>query len=68
MGLLFVNFDTGTTLQLTGTARILWDPEGYRGLRGADRAVEVDVREVVEIEGRGPLGWRFVEYSSFNPR
>ena len=29
-------------------------------------AVEVD--EIVEIEGRGPFGWRFVEYSPFNPR
>ena len=68
VGLLFVNFDTGTTLQLTGTARILWGSEADRGLRGAERAIEVDVREVVEIEGRGPLGWRFVEYSPFNPR
>jgi hypothetical protein len=24
--------------------------------------------EIVEIEGRGPVGWRFVEYSPFNPR
>jgi hypothetical protein len=68
VGLSFVSFDTGTTLQLTGTARILWDSEAYRGMRGADRAIEVDVREIVEIEGRGPLGWRFLEYSPFNPR
>jgi len=28
----------------------------------------VEVDAIVEIEGRGPLGWRFVEYSPFNPR
>jgi len=68
VGLLFVAFDTGTTLQLTGRARILWDVSDRAGLPGAERAVEVEVDEVVEIAGQGPLGWRFVEYSPFNPR
>jgi len=68
VGLLFVAFDTGTTLQLTGRARILWDVLDRAGLPGAERAVEVEVDEVVEIAGQGPLGWRFVEYSPFNPR
>jgi uncharacterized protein len=68
VGLLFVDFDTGATLQLTGRARILWEPEALAPLRGADRALEVEIDEIVEIEGRGPLGWRFVEYSPFNPR
>jgi len=65
VGLLFVDFDTGTTLQLTGRARILWEPEA---LNGAVRAVAVEIDEIVEIEGQGPLGWRFVGYSPFNPR
>ena len=68
VGLLFVDFDTGTTRQLTGRARILWDRADYAGLPGAERAVEITIDEVVEIAGRGPLGWRFVEYSPFNPR
>ena len=68
VGLLFVDFDTGTTLQLTGRARILWEREDYAALKGAERAVEVDIDEIVEIAGQGPLGWRFVEYSPFNPR
>ena len=65
VGLLFVDFDTGTTLQLTGRAKILWEPEA---LNGAVRAVAVEIDEIVEIEGQGPLGWRFVGYSPFNPR
>jgi predicted pyridoxine 5'-phosphate oxidase superfamily flavin-nucleotide-binding protein len=68
VGLLFVDFDTGTTLQLTGRARILWEPEALAPMKGAERAVAVAVDEIVEIAGRGPLGWRFVEYSPFNPR
>jgi len=68
VGLLFVDFDTGTTLQLTGRARILWTPEDYAELKGAHRATEVGIDEVVEIAGQGPLGWRFLEYSPFNPR
>ena len=68
VGLLFVAFDTGTTLQLTGRARILWEVADRAGLPGAERAVEVEVDEAVELAGQGPLGWRFVEYSPFNPR
>jgi uncharacterized protein len=63
VGLLFVDFETGTTLQLTGQARILWEPDA-----SAERVIEVDIEEVVEIAGDGPLGWRFVDYSPFNPR
>jgi len=68
VGLLFVDFDSGTTLQLTGKARILWDREDFLDLPGAERAVEVEIDEVVETAGQGPLGWRFLDYSPFNPR
>lgn len=68
VGLLFADFDSGTTLQLTGRARILWNREDFRDLPGAERAVEVEIDEIVEIAGPGPLGWRFLDYSPFNPR
>jgi predicted pyridoxine 5'-phosphate oxidase superfamily flavin-nucleotide-binding protein len=68
VGLLFPDFDTGTTLQLTGRARIIWAREELADLAGAERAVDLEVDEVVEIEGAGPLGWRFLDYSPFNPR
>ena len=68
VGLLLVDFETGTTLQLTGRARILWERAALAGLEGAERALAVEVDAIVEIEGRGPLGWRLVEYSPFNPR
>jgi predicted pyridoxine 5'-phosphate oxidase superfamily flavin-nucleotide-binding protein len=68
VGLLFVDFETGTTLQLTGRARIVWEHAEYRDLPGAERAIAVEIEEVVEIAGNGPLGWRFLDYSLFNPR
>jgi len=68
VGLLFVDFDTATTIQITGRARILWDPNAYADLKGALRAIQITIDEIVEIAGHGRLGWRFVEYSPFNPR
>jgi uncharacterized protein len=68
VGLLFADFETGATVQLTGRACIRWEREAFADLPGAERAVEVEIDEVVEIDGGGGLGWRLVEYSPFNPR
>lgn len=48
-GLLFVNFEEGHTLQLSGTARVVWD---------AARLVEFRVAEVLETINATPLRWR----------
>ena len=53
-GLLFLDFERGARLMLTGTARIEWDPARARQVPDAERLVELDVEEVVEMgtEGR----------------
>jgi len=66
-GLLFIDFESGSTLQLTGRARILWDRERTAEFAGAERLVEFDVDEVVEIAGAHSLEWRFLDYSPENP-
>ena len=66
-GLLFVEFERGDTLQLTGRALINWDTERAAEYAGAERVVEFDVHEVVETAGAVSLRWRFEEYSPFNP-
>lgn len=66
-GLLFVNFETGTTLQITGKARIEWDPEAAKEFAGAERVVEFEAEQVIEIPNAVPLRWNFIGYSSFNP-
>lgn len=66
-GLLFIDFDGGGTLQLTGRARIVWNAEAAREFAGAERVVEFDVDGVVEIAGVTSLAWRFLDNSPVNP-
>jgi predicted pyridoxine 5'-phosphate oxidase superfamily flavin-nucleotide-binding protein len=48
VGLLFVNFGSGDTLQLSGRARIDWDIAARATMPGAERVVEVAIDAVVE--------------------
>jgi uncharacterized protein len=57
--LLFVDFEGGRTLELTGRARVIGDEP---------RVVEFDVDGAVDNPAGSPLRWRFVDYSPFNPR
>ncbi len=66
-GLLFVNFENGDTLQVSGRAGIIWDEGRAAEFAGAERVVEFDVEEVVDTRGALPLRWRLEEYSPFNP-
>lgn len=56
-GLLFVDFVTGSLLQLTGRASIEWDPEVVAQVPGARRLVVFDVEELVELPRALPLRW-----------
>ncbi|MCP3143455.1 pyridoxamine 5'-phosphate oxidase family protein [Pyxidicoccus xibeiensis] len=67
-GLLFIDFEAGGTLQLTGTARATWEPERLARHAGAKRVVDFQVEEVHELRGVTSLRWRFLDYSRFNPR
>lgn len=57
-GFLFVDFGTGSLLQLTGTTSIDWDSEEIARFPGARRLVTVDVEEVVELPSTLNLRWR----------
>lgn len=57
-GLLFLDWTTGTVLQLTGEARTEF---------GAERRVRFTVTEVVETPSAVPLRWSAPEYSPANP-
>ncbi|MFI5881797.1 pyridoxamine 5'-phosphate oxidase family protein [Streptomyces sp. NPDC051554] len=59
-GLLFLDWTTGTTLQLTGEARTEFGADGERRVRFA-------VTEVVESAAALPLRWSAPEYSPANP-
>ena len=66
-GLLFIDFDSGRTLQLTGTASIDWNPERARDFSGAERVVDFAVDEAIANDDGFPLIVRFRQYSRFNP-
>lgn len=66
-GLLFLDFGSGGTLQLTGKARILWDAEEAERFSGAERVVSFAIEEAIETAGAFPLRYRLQEYSPFNP-
>jgi predicted pyridoxine 5'-phosphate oxidase superfamily flavin-nucleotide-binding protein len=57
-GLLFLDFERGDLLQLTGRARILWEPE---------TAVRLTVEEVREVPGGSPLRYELVEAWPVHP-
>ncbi len=67
-GLLFLDWEHGHTLQLTGKARVNWDPESAKAYPGALRVVEFEIAAAVQIDQASPLRWEFVDYSRFNPR
>lgn len=49
-GLLFIDFEQGGTLQLTGKAEISWDLEGTAELPGAERQIVFQIDRIVEIQ------------------
>jgi uncharacterized protein len=67
VGLIFINFEEGSTLQITGRAKILWDTEIVSSFLGAERVVLLRVDQVLENSENGSMQWEFVDYSPYNP-
>jgi uncharacterized membrane protein len=66
-GLLFVDWETGSTLQLTGRAQIIWDAQALRSRPGAERLVEVKLDAVRQHERALPAHWNLIESYRRNP-
>jgi hypothetical protein len=56
-GFLFVDFETGSLLQLTGRATIDWESEAVARVPGARRLVAFDIEEIVELPMAVALRW-----------
>jgi uncharacterized protein len=63
-GLLVPDWRTGSTIALTGTARIDWEHEGTAG---AQCSIDFTVTELVELTKANPLRWSAPELSPANP-
>lgn len=57
IGLLFVDFDKGSLLQLTGIATIDWDSDEVAKYPGAQRLICVSIEEIVRLDAVLPLRW-----------
>ena len=66
-GLLFLDFETGGTLQLAGQARIIWDETEISQYIGAERLVSYQISQILETPKALPVDWSFLEHSPFNP-
>ena len=62
-GLLFMDFDSGDTLQLSGEAEILWGAEHTGRFPGAQRVLAFQIEETLRIERALPIAWTFKGYS-----
>lgn len=72
-GLVFIDFELGTTLQLTGRAEILWDEEDPHfetgdETGGTKRFWELHIDRWLQIEKAHALEWSFLDYSPYNPQ
>lgn len=61
--LLFVDFDTGTQLQLQGRAEIVWDGPEHAGLAGSQRLWRFHVTRGWRREHALPLRWTAPEFA-----
>jgi hypothetical protein len=66
-GLLFVDFESGRALQLTGRAEIDWDEAHAAAVPGAHRLLRVTPARVIESRGALAVRGTLVEPSPFNP-
>lgn len=57
-GIVFIDFESGSTLQITGQARVIW---------GEKRTVEFQITQIIETAQSISLRGRLLEASPFNP-
>ncbi len=64
-GLLFVDFDRGNLMYLTGTAEIIWDGDEIQSFAGAERLLRFHLLAGYRVEGSLPLRWSAPAFSPF---
>jgi ferredoxin-NADP reductase/predicted pyridoxine 5'-phosphate oxidase superfamily flavin-nucleotide-binding protein len=62
-GVLFIDFDSGDLLTLTGTAEVVWDREDLKDFDGAERAWRFHVDSGWRLREALPLRWAFRDLS-----
>jgi uncharacterized protein len=66
-GLMFIDFETGSTLQLSGRAAVVWSPDPEDHPQETGRAVSFEPTRIVERDHALALRWSLRGYSPYNP-
>jgi len=64
-GLLFIDFQQGDLLYLTGTAAVIWEGEEIRHYAGAERLLRFQLQRGYRVTGSLPMRWSEPEFSPF---
>jgi uncharacterized protein len=67
-GLLFVDFEQGDLLYLTGTAEVVWEGTEVLAYEGAERFLRFQLEQGYRVQGSLPLRWSAPEFSPFLDR
>lgn len=62
-GFLFIDFDTGDLIYMTGRAEIVWDGDDLDSFTGAERLVRFHATQVMRVGRSLPIRFEFNEYS-----
>jgi len=64
----FVESETGRTIQISGRADVVWDPDRVGRWPGAQRLVDVHIDAVIDRASGSPLRWgELIEAHRLNP-
>ena len=66
-GLLFLDWDSGDAIQLSGRAEIVWSATELAEYPGAQRLIDVEVDLVRQYSGAIPAPWQLIEPHRLNP-
>ncbi len=64
-GLLFLDFDQGDLLYLTGNAEVIWDGPEVEAYVGAERLLRFRLTQGYRVQGSLPTPWSEPEFSPF---
>jgi predicted pyridoxine 5'-phosphate oxidase superfamily flavin-nucleotide-binding protein len=67
-GLLFLDFETGNILQLSGVTVVHWDAKIVNSFASAERVIEFHIEALRFISNAVPMKWSFLNYSPVNPK
>ena len=67
-GLLFIDFDSGYTLQLTGLAETQWSAQSPTEFNQTGRATTFTPQKIIRTPNAVPLRWVLRDYSPYNPQ